>query len=190
VPGFLSRYEGVNRVYFDEEYWVDLKKTLTEEEIQDAEQAGMRFEVVVDPRHPDQPRTEVRVDPKARLTEMILASIITWNLTDSDGNLLPVEHDRNLEQARKTSSGGRGDGWKSPRRKTLEKMYHPVMERLAEEVGPANAAPSREESRSFPDGNGSRLHGGQDQAPDAGEVLHGDGVLAEAGDSGGPPAPI
>lgn len=189
MPGFLSKYEGTDRILIDEEYWVDVLKCLTEVQSRDAEKAGMAFAMVQDPdpRKPDKLKTEATIDPEAKGFEQVLASLVAWNLTDGDGNPLPLDYDRDYEQAARAQYGGRGNAWKSKRRLSLERLPKPVFDLLVREVGRANLAPTREETKSFSVGNGSSVLSGQDEAPDLVEVRGREVVLAAPGDPGGPP---
>jgi hypothetical protein len=190
MPGFLSKYEGTTRVEIDEDYWVEVKKTLTWAEADDAEKAGLNFSMQPNMDNPGKTRTDVVIDPDAKLFEQVFASLVAWNLDDENGKLWPLDYDRQLEQASRARSKGQGDGWKSPRRRSLECMPKPVFDILAAVVGKANQAPTREDQQSFRAGNGSSPPGGPDQPPDPGEVLHGAEVVAAAGDPGGPPPPV
>lgn len=84
---FLSAYNGVVRVSVsrdgNKEYWVDLKKYLTQGGQETAEAAMSRVEVVND-------SPVVRPDVAKYRKLMVLAAIDDWNLDDDNGTTWPI----------------------------------------------------------------------------------------------------
>ena len=84
---FLSAYSGVVRVIVskdgDKEYWVDLKKYLSQGGQETAEAAMNRVEVAGD-------TPVVRPDVAKYRKLMVLAAIDDWNLDDDNGHTWPV----------------------------------------------------------------------------------------------------
>lgn len=177
MPGFLSRYQGTSRIIISPpvdddpvEYWTEIKKVLSHGEDEVAEKAGMVWKMVPDPKNPERQKTDVTINPQARLFEQVMASMVGWNLTDVDGTTLPLDYDPTLEETRRTAGMA---NWQSPRRKSLIAIPQPVYDLIAGEVGKANNQPTREEARQFRPGGGLGNQNGQDPAPDGTEVLPG-----------------
>lgn len=84
---FLSAYSGVVRVVIhkegDKEYWVDLKKYLTQGGQETAEAAMNRVEVVNN-------SPVVRPDVAKYRKLMVLAAIDDWNVDDDNGQIWPI----------------------------------------------------------------------------------------------------
>lgn len=84
---FLSAYNGVTRVVVssegDKEYWVDLKKYLTQGGQETAEAAMNRVEVV-------NGNPVVRPDVAKYRKLMVLAAISDWNMDDDNGTIWPI----------------------------------------------------------------------------------------------------
>ena len=84
---FLSAYNGVTRVVVssegDKEYWVDLKKYLTQGGQETAEAAMNRVEVV-------NGNPVVRPDVAKYRKLMVLAAISDWNMDDDNGTVWPI----------------------------------------------------------------------------------------------------
>lgn len=186
--GFASKYEGVDRVDVGDGYWVDIKKALTWAESEAAEKAGFGFAVAPNLDDPKKTRTNVSIDPEAKMFEMVLASVVDWNLDNDDGSKWPLDYDRALEAAGKAKAAGQGNAWKSPRRRSLERLPKPVADLLQAEVGKRNQAMDEAKAQSFRPGGGLGDPGQQDGQPDDPEVLYGAEVVATAGDNGGSPA--
>lgn len=84
--GFLSAYTGNTRVKVgpaDSDYWVDVKKFVTQGGQEQAEKALLKM-VAVDGS------PEPRPDVASYRKHMVLASIDDWNLDGDDGKVMPV----------------------------------------------------------------------------------------------------
>ena len=121
--GFTSKYEGTDRIELGDGYWVEVKKCLTWAESNDAEKAGLNFNMSAEANGTgnQQPRTRTNViiDPEAKAFEQVLASVVDWSLTDRDGTKLALDFDRELE---KTAHKANRPNWMSPRRQSLLKL--------------------------------------------------------------------
>jgi hypothetical protein len=90
LPGFLSGYSGTTRITFgdNDEWWVDVRLHLRRNEFRSAQAALirpiMRYEGTVG-------STTGNIDTPAYQNELVLAAIVAWNLTDENGDLLPLE---------------------------------------------------------------------------------------------------
>lgn len=81
--GFLSAYTGTYRVEFGNDFWVDLKKYITQGGQEQAEKALMKMVTVAG-------SPEARPDVASYRKHMVLASIDQWNLTDDNEQILPI----------------------------------------------------------------------------------------------------
>lgn len=183
MPGFLSEYEGTEQIDLGGGYWVEVKKCLSR-----AEMAHM--EAVMGGRQ----RVEVKegghqfaeLDTGAGRTELVVWSLVAWNLDDPDGTIWPLDG---------VDKGGRVTYPPGClRRQSVGRLPGKVFDQIwkvcntlnGQKEGPAaQAAFPGPDELGDPDGDGS--------AAGAGPVPDGAGVLAEAGlgsgDPGGPPAP-
>jgi hypothetical protein len=96
LPGFLSGYSGFTRLTFGDEgeWWVEVRDHLRRGEFKSAQQALvrpiMRYEGVGDKATAS---TSGAIDTQSYQNELVISSIIAWNLTDEAGNELPLAPD-------------------------------------------------------------------------------------------------
>jgi hypothetical protein len=89
--GFLSAYEGIERIDLDGGYWIDIKKCLSAEEMQRAEKVLAARPTV----NTGTGTGTTQIDPSGFRNALMTASIVAWNLDDEDGTpwkLEPVGH--------------------------------------------------------------------------------------------------
>jgi hypothetical protein len=86
MPGFLSAYSDTYRHTLDEDgrYWVELKKVLSQGDKEHAERA------LTNGRMDPGQGVQIDMDTATYRLEMVLASIIAWNLDEEDGTIWPV----------------------------------------------------------------------------------------------------
>jgi hypothetical protein len=153
--GFLSAYDGTHRVPIPHdnpddptEYWVDLKKHLTFGNTEKAQVALQEMELVN-----GTPRPAPNVFKQK--AEKVLAAIVTWNLTDRNDTLLPV----NMQ--------------------SLRSLPEHVVELLHAEVEKSSGPRSKEEQAQFPaaDRGGDQVAGGGVDAAGAVDVPGAEPVL-------------
>lgn len=178
MPGFLSLYDGVDRIQIDDlsEWWVDIKRALSVADSEDAERALLDIQI-------GEGTTKATVDPTAKQFEQVLASIVKWNLTDRAGNVLPVAFDRAREKAARDA---RDPNWMSPLRKSLLQIPQQVYDQLSLQVGKRNGPKSRAEEARFPNGSNGSPALGEDAPPDDRQVLERGAVPSAPGGPGGP----
>jgi hypothetical protein len=92
VPGFLSEYDETTTLKFgkDEEWWIKVRRFLTRAEFKKAQAA------LVQPimrSVGEETETTGDVDTVGYQNELVIAAITEWNLSDRDGNVLPLEPD-------------------------------------------------------------------------------------------------
>lgn len=85
--GFLSKYDGTEQIPIDEEYWVVIKKHLSSGEYDAAKAALTRVQV------DDTTESGLRPDPDVPnyQREVVIAAIVSWNLTDENDGALPLD---------------------------------------------------------------------------------------------------
>jgi hypothetical protein len=97
VPGFLSDYQDVTTVYFDDDnkWWAKVRKHLRRGDFKAAQVAlispEMRF--VDDDKGESKQDTRGRVDTGSYQNELVARALVEWNLTDEEGVLLPLAPD-------------------------------------------------------------------------------------------------
>lgn len=95
MAGFLSAYDGIERIEFGRDYWADVKRCLSHAEQQRAQAKMGAGRQSVDMTG----RQFATIDMNAFETEMIVLSLVAWNLDDEDGKPWPLEP----ESARRAS---------------------------------------------------------------------------------------
>lgn len=188
--GFLRKAE-VERIWLDTDtdngdgddsppqWWVDVKLGLSVEEAEKAEEALINTRVEEQRTARGKMRTVVR--PEMRLMphmfEVVLCSIVNWNLTDEQDQPLPLDHDYEVEEKTKRPS---------PRRLSLKKIPQASYDKISEVVMAANRPMSREETASFLDAGDVDGPGDRDQRPDDPGVPDGADVVEQDGDEDRP----
>lgn len=88
MPGFLSLFNTPERIQVAEGYWIDVKKSLSAEEFEHAQSAllgtvsfGNKGEFQSEP------------DTAGYQRQLVCRAIIDWNLTDEEGQPLPLAPD-------------------------------------------------------------------------------------------------
>jgi hypothetical protein len=87
MSGFLSEYEGTERIELGRGYWADVKKCLSRGEMAHMEAAmGGRQQVDV-----TKGRQYAQLDTGAGRTELVVRSLVAWNLDDADGTVWSLD---------------------------------------------------------------------------------------------------
>jgi hypothetical protein len=177
MPGFLSAYEGTERVDLGRGYWADVKKCLSSAEMGAVEAAmGGRQRMDV-----GSGRQFVQLDTRAGRVEMVVASLIDWNLDGEDGTIWPLDPDK---PPYKPGCG---------RRQSVDRLPGPVFDKIWKRCDDLNGQDSGEDRARFPDPGELGDPDGDGGAAGPGGLPDGAGVLAEAGPVEGsdpaPPAP-
>jgi hypothetical protein len=185
--GFLKQAE-IERIWLDSEeeepqWWVDVKLGLSVEEAEEAEEALLRTRTEEQRTARGKTRTVVRGELRVlpHMFEMVLCSIVDWNLTDENNQLLSLEH--NYEIEKKT-------GVPSARRQALKRIPQSAYDRLTEVVMTANAPMSREESQSFREGDPVDAPRQPDGRPYDPSLSLGGDLVAQDGPEDRPTAPV
>lgn len=100
MPGFLSQYTDIERIDLGGGYWVDIKKYLTSADASAAQRALTRPKVRSKIGEKSS-ELEGDTDIAAYHEEMVLRSVVEWNLDDENGKVLPMNREtyRKLPQA-------------------------------------------------------------------------------------------
>lgn len=160
--GYTSRQADTERIPLDDEWWVDVKKCLSVAESEAAERALMTMTVEQpDPQLPGSAVTAggvatvaMRANPDifTNLQEMVVASVVAWNLTDDDDQVLPLEPD-------------------AVKRQSISRLHQADYDKIAARVRVLNGGMSAAERRQFPDGGGGGVTVGSNAASDPGGIL-------------------
>lgn len=89
MPGFLSAYEGVERIELGRGYWVDVKRCLSHFELQQAQAKMGAGRQTVEATG----RQYATIDMNAFENELIVLSVVDWNLDDENGQTWPLAPD-------------------------------------------------------------------------------------------------
>lgn len=95
MPGFLSAYDGVERIDLGRDYWVDVKRCLSHFELQQAQAKMGAGRQTVETTG----RQYATIDMNAFENEMIVLSVVDWNLDDENGGKWPLAPERALRQS-------------------------------------------------------------------------------------------
>lgn len=141
--GFLSAYEGTRRVPIGDPsrgYWIELREVLSQGAKEKAERALSR-KISMDGN------VESQLDTVAYRQEMVLASIVGWNLDDDNGVVWPI----NMQN--------------------LRRLPGAVYEQVWKVVNELNSPDDAEERRRFPDGSDVSDSVGVGGTAESGDVL-------------------
>lgn len=182
--GYLaaSGYAGTERINLANGYWVEIKKCLSS-----AEAAFCEAAMMPDHRLADGAQSST-LDQRAYRTEMVVQSLVAWNLDDDDGTVW------SLEAGQKFSGPGKNPyPPQCPRRHSVARVAEPDFERIFQRCDELNSPRKGSEAASFPDGAERGDQDGNGSAADPGPVPDGAGVLdpagVEPGDAAAAPAP-
>ena len=169
MPGFLaaSGYEGTERIDLGNGYWCDVKKCLTSAE------SGRAEAVMIGNHRLGNSGQSADVNSRGYRTEMVVLSLVDWNLDDEDGNKWPL--DGNEVNGRTVYSPG------CLRRQSVARLPEPVFETIFKRVDDLNSPRKGTEAASFPDQDERGDQDGDRTAPGAGQVPDGTPVLEGTG---------
>jgi aminoglycoside N3'-acetyltransferase len=90
LAGYLSRHNEIKRVDLGGDFWVEVKTHLSHGETKAAKRALMKAHLtMVD----DKSETTAEIDMVEYQQAKAFAAIVAWNLTDDNGNQLPLAPD-------------------------------------------------------------------------------------------------
>lgn len=166
--GFLSAWDEPQRIDVSDladelpgTWWVDVKKCLPHDEADEVLRLLMRSTIKMGDPSGDGPgvRTALSTDSVAdQQAQIVVRSIIGWNLTDRNGVVLPFEKDESLENPYQ------------PLEHSLKLLPSPVYDRVAKVVVAANTE-KKEETGAFPPRGQGRDSHGAGYTPNDQEVL-------------------
>jgi hypothetical protein len=167
--GFLSAWDSNEHVDVSElagdlpgTWWVEVKKCLNHAEADEITRRLMAETIKMG--KPDDKggvaiETTLSMDAVTDQQEAILVrSIVSWNLTDKDGNVLPFEKDDSLDNPYENLE------------RSLKILPASVYDAI-NKVVVANNTVKKEESATFPDGGDGEHKDGLDYKRNAGEIL-------------------
>lgn len=160
MPGFLSAYEGTERIDLGRGYWVEVKKCLSSAEYAPVEMAlGSRQRPTA---NGSGTVTFGEINQREAQIRMLLASIEDWNLSDdgTDGPKWPLSPEK-------------------LKRESIERLPAGVRMLIYKKCDDLNGPPDPDEQARFPDPGELGDPDGDGGAPGA------DGVRVRAGDVAG-----
>jgi hypothetical protein len=165
MPGFLSAYEGTERIELGRGYWVDVKRCLSSAEYAPVEMAlGSRQRPTADGKGQV---TFGEINQRESQIRMLLASITDWNL-DDDGVKWPLSPER-------------------AKRESIERLPAGVRMQVYKKCDDLNGPPDEAEQVRFLDEAGLGDPDGDGGAPGAAGVpVRAGDVAAVRGDEPGP----
>lgn len=142
MPGFLADfgYDGITRIDLGQGYWCDVKNCLTADEkrhVDDLLGAKQRIDVQGGAQFAD-------MDFTAMQQEMVVSSLVAWNITDPDGSVWMLTPDR--------PPNGKPYPENALRRISVRRLPAPVFAQIYEVCNNLNAPRSGDEAVTFPDG--------------------------------------
>ena len=166
--GFLSAWDEPQRIDVSDladelpgTWWVDVKKCLPHDEADEVLRLLMRSTIKMGDPSGDGPgvRTALSTDSVAdQQAQIVVRSIIGWNLTDRNGVVLPFEKDESLENPYQ------------PLEHSLKLLPSPVYDRVAKVVVDANTE-TKAETASFPAESDGSGESGENYRPNDREIL-------------------
>lgn len=179
LPGFLdaSGYGGTTRIPLGGGYWCDVKNSLSVAEkafVDDCMGAKQKVDVAGQ-------RQFAELDISASRREMVIQSLVDWNVDDPDGTVWP------LDAGAKFAGRGNANPYPPgcPRRQSVERLPGPVFDVIWAKCDELDAPRSGREAADFPvpaergDQDGDGRAAGPAAVPDGTGTVEGTG--AEAG---------
>ncbi len=157
MSGFLSAYDGVERIELGRGYWVDVKKCLSHAELQMAQGKMGAGRQTVEAGG----RQYATLDMNAFENELIVLSLVDWNLDDDNGVKWPLAPDR-------------------ARRDSVARLPGSVASVIFQRCNELNGPRSKREAATFPDEAVGGDPDGDLGSPGAGVVPDPAGLLGEA----------
>lgn len=165
---YTSRYSGTTKVPLsDPEWWVEVRNCLTGGQKAALRERQITYGVEEIPNRltgGTTTRAKIqKIDAALFLREQAIASIVNWNLTGDDDQVLALQPIEAL-------------------RASYQLLSEADMDLLEGKCNELNAEPTREEEARFPNDSNGSVPAGQNDAPDDSEVLPRAEVLAASGD--------
>ena len=137
MPGFLSLYNQTERIEVASDYWIDIKTNLTTAEYEAAQRSLLGKVSMLGTGG-----IQTEPDTIEYQHALVSSSIVAWNLTDEDGQSLPLEPE-------------------TAKRESINRLPQSVFLAVYERVNEASAPRSRDEELSFRDGGPSDTVGNE-----------------------------
>lgn len=190
MPGFLeaSGYDGTKKIDLGNGYWAEVKNCLTATEMAFVENTMGAGKQRIDVSNGG--RQFAELDIRSSWTEMVVQSLVSWNIDETDGETLWP-----LGAGEKFAGRGGENPYPPgcPRRLSVARLPDPVFKAIWQECDTLNSPRTGAEAASFPEQDVSGDPDGDGGASGPGPVPGGAGAMAELrADQGGgeaPPAP-
>lgn len=159
MPGFLSAYDGTERIDLGRGYWVDVKRCLSHSELQQAQAKMGAGRQTVEASG----RQYATIDMNAFENELMVLSIVDWNVDDEDGTVWPLAPE-------------------AVRRRSVARLPGPIAAQIFARCNELNGPQSNREAAQFPGGDLGGDQVGDAGAAGVGELPDAPGVLGTPGD--------
>jgi hypothetical protein len=128
MSGFLSAYEGTERIDLGSGYWADVKLCLSTEEYGavEGQMGGGKQRVELGARQ------FMQMDIRGARVEMVVRSLVDWNLDDPDGTVWDLTAEKN-------------------RRANVNRLPAPVFDQIWKKCDELNGKRTPAETATFPD---------------------------------------
>jgi len=168
MPGFLEDlgYDGTTRIDLGKGYWFEVKNCLTADEkrhVDDLLGAKQRIDVQGGAQFAE-------MDFTAMQQEMVVCSLVAWNLTDPDGSVWMLTPER--------PPNGKPYPENAPRRMSVRRLPAPVFARIYEVCDKLNAPRPPDEAARFPEQTVSGSPDGDAGTGDPSGDPEGEGTVA------------
>lgn len=178
MPGFLevSGYDGTTKIDLGNGYWAEVKNCLTNKEASLVEAA-----LIGNHRLGDDGQA-ADLNSRANRTEMVVQSLVAWNIDDADGTVWSLEPGQSRQGAPAPKNPYLPGG---PRRQSVARLPEPVFEQIWQQCDKMNSPRKGPEAASFPEQDERGDQDGDTGTAGPGPVPDGTGVLEAAGADAG-----
>lgn len=160
--GFLDNYAGTERIDLEDGYWIDIKICLSRDEKRAAEGFMSRVGAVSDPNDDKKMITRAVPDLPRYRDELVIASIVDWNLDDTNGTVWRLDPP-------------------SAKRANVGRLPDAVFDKVYKRADALNKEPEVPEQKTFRNEPGERDPEGLARTGDVVDVFDREGVLAGTG---------
>lgn len=186
MPGFLqaSGYDGTEKIPLGNGYWAEVKKCLSAEEMTFVENVMGAGRQKIDVSNGG--RQFAELDLRASWTEMVVQSLVAWNIDDPDGTPW------SLDAGGKFAGRGGENPYppNCPRRHSIARLPDPTFKAIWQKCDELNSPRSGREAADFPEPDERGDQDGDAGAAGPGPVPGGEGAVDQLrDDQGGGEAP-
>lgn len=163
--GYTSRYEGTQKIELSDGYWVEVRLCLTGQQFENCRKRLVTYRIISTDE--GWGATLDRVDPAGLSREIAVASLVSWNIDDDEGNILPLIA---------TDADGKELGPDHEQTIALKRTQYGLLtpvdqDKVEEVVMRLNELPTKQEAATFPEGRSGGDPAGTVTESDGRQVL-------------------